>query len=96
MVEIKRNLIGHGSKSPTKPFSNGARLAFSIVVNYEDGSEFSHAIGDDCQDTIFDWGARVSLPENHLIWRGNRWQNTAPVSTSGGCLTCSGRPKAST
>ena len=67
MFEIEQDLVGYGSKSVTKLFSNGARLAISIVVNYEDRSEFSHGIGDNRQDTIFDWCACGSLLENQLI-----------------------------
>ena len=63
MTEIKRDLVGYGGKPPTKPFSNGARLAVSIVVNYEEGSEYSHAMGDNRQDTMFDWGAYPTPPE---------------------------------
>ena len=63
MTDIKRDLVGYGGKPPATPFSNGARLAVSIVVNYEEGSEYSHAMGDDRQDTLFDWGSYPTPPE---------------------------------
>jgi len=67
MVEIEQDPVGYGSKSVIKPFSNGAHFAVSIVFNYEDLSDFSHGIGDDHQNTIFDWCDSGSLPENQLI-----------------------------
>jgi hypothetical protein len=67
MVEIEQDPVGYGSKSVTKPFSNGARLAVSIVFNYEDRSEFRHGIGDDRKDTIFDRCDCGSPPEIQLI-----------------------------
>ena len=63
MNDIKRDLIGYGGNPIKQPFSNGKRLAISIVVNYEEGSEYSHAMGDSRQDTIFDWGAYSTPPE---------------------------------
>lgn len=62
-MTARRDLIGYGRTPPTKPFSNGARLAISIVVNYEEGSEYSHAMGDDRQDAITDWGSYATPPE---------------------------------
>ena len=63
MTGIARDLVGYGRTPPKGRFSNGKRLAVSVVVNYEEGSEYSHAMGDNRQDTIFDWGAYPASPE---------------------------------
>jgi peptidoglycan/xylan/chitin deacetylase (PgdA/CDA1 family) len=52
-----RDLVGYGPDVPTKPWPNGARLAINIVVNYEEGSERSFAMGDPDQEALSDWGA---------------------------------------
>lgn len=51
-----RDLIGYGGSPPTGRWPNGARLAVSIVVNYEEGSERSLAMGDPDQETMTEWG----------------------------------------
>src|SRR5579871_6015200 len=47
---VTRDLVGYGDKPPSGRWPNGARLAVSIVVNYEEGSERSHAMGDPDQE----------------------------------------------
>lgn len=42
----KRDLIGYGREVPRAEWPNGARVAVNIVVNYEEGSEYSIAAGD--------------------------------------------------
>jgi len=51
-----RDLIGFGKERPRGNWPNGARLAVSIVVNYEEGSERNHAVGDQDQETMTEWG----------------------------------------
>ena len=41
-----RDLIGYGANPPVVKWPNGARLAISVVVNYEEGSEYSILDGD--------------------------------------------------
>lgn len=52
-----RNLIGYGRRKPTGRWGNGARLAINVVVNYEEGSERSFAMGDDTQEPMTEWGS---------------------------------------
>jgi peptidoglycan/xylan/chitin deacetylase (PgdA/CDA1 family) len=52
-----RDLIGYGANPPVVPWPNGARLAISLVVNYEEGSERSFAMGDPDQESLTEWGA---------------------------------------
>ena len=41
-----RDLVGYGRRPPRAVWPNGASVALSICVNYEEGSEPSHADGD--------------------------------------------------
>ena len=41
-----RDLIGYGGKPPAVEWPNGARLAVSIAVNFEEGAESSIEAGD--------------------------------------------------
>jgi len=52
-----RDLIGYGSARPTGTWPNGARLAINVVVNYEEGSERSFAMGDPDQEMMTEWGS---------------------------------------
>lgn len=51
-----RDLVGYGRARPRCTWSNGARLAVSVVVNYEEGSERSLREGDGAQETGTEWG----------------------------------------
>lgn len=46
MVGPERDLIGYGPTPPKVVWPNGARIAVSVVVNYEEGSEYSLLDGD--------------------------------------------------
>jgi hypothetical protein len=41
-----RDLIGYGANPPNPEWPNGAKIAVSIVLNYEEGSESTPANGD--------------------------------------------------
>ena len=56
-MTLQRDLVGYGNKPPDKPFPNGARLAISLVVNYEEGSERNHAMGDPDQEDMTEFGS---------------------------------------
>ena len=43
---MERDFIGYGQNAPKVEWPNGERLAVSIVVNYEEGSEYSVLDGD--------------------------------------------------
>ncbi|GAB3556008.1 polysaccharide deacetylase family protein [Spelaeicoccus albus] len=51
-----RDLVGYGGNPPTAEWPDGKKLALSIVVNYEEGSERSHWYGDDAQESDTEWG----------------------------------------
>ena len=59
-----RDLVGYGANPPAVPWPNGARLAVSVVVNYEEGSEYSQAMGDATQEGLTEFG-NYPLPEGY-------------------------------
>ena len=62
MVSPARDLIGYGKKRPQGTWPNGARLAISLVINYEEGSERSLAMGDPDQESMTEWGS-YAIPD---------------------------------
>ena len=62
-MEPERDLVGYANRPPTGRWPNGARLAVSIVGNYEEGSERSRAMGDPDQETMTEWGNYPMPPE---------------------------------
>jgi putative urate catabolism protein len=46
-----RDLIGYGAQPPNAAWPNGARVALQIVMNYEEGSEYSIPDGDGISET---------------------------------------------
>jgi allantoinase len=46
MTDYPRDMIGYGAMPPDPKWPNGARLALQIVMNYEEGSEYSIPDGD--------------------------------------------------
>ena len=44
MVPIARDFVGYGRNPPQVRWPDGKKLALSIVVNYEEGSEHSHDV----------------------------------------------------
>lgn len=53
-------LLGYAGNWPQVAWPNGARVAVSLVVNYEEGAEFSVGSGDDHNDTCGEF--RSSVP----------------------------------
>jgi peptidoglycan/xylan/chitin deacetylase (PgdA/CDA1 family) len=47
---LEREFVGYGRTPPKVAWPNGARVALSFVVNYEEGSEYSLSNGDDRND----------------------------------------------
>lgn len=52
-----RDLVGYGRNLPPGGWPGNARLAVSVVVNYEEGSERSLAVGDSDQETSTEWNS---------------------------------------
>jgi peptidoglycan/xylan/chitin deacetylase (PgdA/CDA1 family) len=51
-VTPSRDLVGYNGKPPLVEWPNGARVAVSLVVNFEEGSEHCIGDGDDRSDRI--------------------------------------------
>ena len=49
---LARDLVGYGANPPLVEWPGGARIAVSVVVNYEEGSEYSTLDGDPRGETI--------------------------------------------
>jgi len=58
-----RDMVGYGRYPPSGRWPNGARLAVSVVVNYEEGSERSYAMGDGDQEAMTEWGNYAFPPD---------------------------------
>ena len=48
----ERDLVDYGPDPPEVEWPNGARIAVSIVVKYEEGSEYSILDGDSEGETV--------------------------------------------
>lgn len=57
-----RDLVGYGKTPPRVAWPGGARIALSIVVNYEEGSELSPLYGDSRHEMIGDLASYLTKP----------------------------------
>jgi allantoinase len=58
-----RDYVGYANNPPIVEWPGGARLAVSICVNYEEGSEQSIYFGDSRDEPLSEWGSALRLPE---------------------------------
>lgn len=49
-----REICGYGEKPPVIRWDNGAKVAINIVINYEEGSEMTFAMGDGRNDGMYE------------------------------------------
>jgi peptidoglycan/xylan/chitin deacetylase (PgdA/CDA1 family) len=62
-----RDLVGYGSKIPQVRWPGDAYVAINLVVNYEEGSEYSYAAGDSENETMLgDSGYRFPADRRDL------------------------------
>ena len=61
-----RDFVGYGPVPPTVKWPNGARIAVSVVVNYEEGSEYSILDGDPRGETMGEVASPVPAGERDL------------------------------
>ena len=52
-VGPKRDFVGYGPKPPNVRWPDGSVVAVSLVINYEEGAEYSLLDGDPINDS---WG----------------------------------------
>ncbi|MFG2043038.1 allantoinase PuuE [Dactylosporangium sp. NPDC048998] len=65
MVDVpgpRRDLVGYARDLPPGGWPGDARIAISVVVNYEEGSERSFAMGDPDQETSTEWNSYALPP----------------------------------
>ncbi|PYM81214.1 MAG: allantoinase, partial [Candidatus Rokuibacteriota bacterium] len=48
----KRDFVGYGRTVPRVRWPRDARLSINVVLNYEEGSEYSHPAGDKRSDGL--------------------------------------------
>ena len=60
MLNNSRNLTGYGATPPSVCWPNGSRVAVNFVLNYEEGSEYSFADGDQRTDTALTEAVQVT------------------------------------
>jgi len=59
---MDRDFVGYGSRPPVFEWPGGNRLAISLVLNYEEGSEYALGDGGDRQESLGEWGVKVFPP----------------------------------
>ena len=64
--DLARDLVGYGPNPPVVEWPNGARIAVSVVVNYEEGSENSILDGDPSGETMGESPSPVPLGQRDL------------------------------
>ena len=61
-----RDLVGYGPNPPVVQWPDGARIAISVVVNYEEGSEYSLLDGDPHGEASGEFPSPVPVGERDL------------------------------
>ncbi len=54
VVGPPRDLVGYGEHPPRVRWNDGAKVAIQVVVNYEEGSEKTFAMGDNVNDGMYE------------------------------------------
>ncbi len=62
----ERDFVGYGPNPPKVEWPNGARIAISVVVNYEEGSEYSLLDGDPTREVNNEVPSPLPLDERDL------------------------------
>ncbi|RAI42591.1 polysaccharide deacetylase family protein [Rhodoplanes roseus] len=58
-----RDLVGYGGKPPHPRWPGGARVAVSVVVNFEEGAEFAVSEGDGRNEGVYEVEHRLDGPD---------------------------------
>lgn len=70
---MERDLVGYGNAPPRVEWPEGARLAVSVVVNYEEGSELSPYYGDATHETRGELPS-AKPPEARSLQTESQWE----------------------
>ena len=91
---MTRDMVGYGGKWPDMRWPNGARLAVSVAVNFEEGAEQQVGDGDpQCERmgeviSVVAPGVREAIVLGAAAcatWARNRFSLMARAQVSGGC-----------
>ena len=63
---IERDFVGYGPNPPQVEWPNGARIAVSVVVNYEEGSEYSLLDGDAQREANAEVQSQIPVDQRDL------------------------------
>jgi hypothetical protein len=63
---MKRDFVGYGPHPPQVEWPHGARIAVSVVVNYEEGAEYSLLDGDPHGEVMGEVPSPVSPTQRDL------------------------------
>lgn len=92
-----RELVGYGEHPPHVRWEKGAKVAVQIVVNYEEGSEKTFAMGDQVNDGMYELPFAVDgqrdLAVESMYEYGSRagiWRLFRVFDTAGVPITCFG------
>jgi len=92
-----RNLVGYGGHPPQVQWPNGARVAVSLVLNIEEGSEQTFSRGDPVNETIYDMvdvlqGVPNLTMESHFDYgsRAGYWRIVGLLERFGATCTVNG------
>jgi peptidoglycan/xylan/chitin deacetylase (PgdA/CDA1 family) len=59
MTALSRDLLGYAGSPPDPRWPGGARVAVSVVVNFEEGAEYSIADGDGENEAVYEIEQRI-------------------------------------
>jgi allantoinase len=60
---LPRDLLGYGGAPPNPRWPNGARVAVALVLNFEEGGEFTVSEGDAVNEAIYEVDHRLDGPD---------------------------------
>ena len=66
-MSMERDLVGYGPNPPSVRWPDGARIAISLAVAYEEGSEYSLLDGDPHREPTGDVASPVPLDQRDLV-----------------------------
>jgi peptidoglycan/xylan/chitin deacetylase (PgdA/CDA1 family) len=66
-MPLDRDFIGYGMTPPSVAWPGGARIAVQVVVNYEEGSEYSLLDGDPHREITGDMASPIALDQRDLL-----------------------------
>jgi len=86
MTALSRDLLGYVGSPPDPGWPGGARVAVSLVVNFEEGAEYSVADGDAENEAVYEIEQRVV---GRLDPPSTATSSTAPAPAGGASWTFS-------